>query len=502
MKKVFLSIVLIFFVSTGFAEEVKRADLAGSWYPGSKGELAYLLEGYLEDAKPEKVNGNIFAIISPHAGYRFSGPVAAYGFKAAQNTNVRTVILIGFTHRINFNGISIYDRGSFETPIGNIEVDKELAHSIMAYSGRIFFYPDAFKGENSVEMEIPFIQMVLSGAKIVPISFGNQSFEDAQILSEALANALKGREDYLIVTSTDMSHYHTYEEAKNIDKHTMLLFSRMNAKELYDEARLGICELCGIMPGASTILAAKKLGYGKMKILKYANSGDTFGSRDKVVGYFSAVIYKGNSQLTTQDSRLNEGETPMLNETQKKRLLQIARESITSYVKDGKRKNFKEDDPVLNRQSGAFVTLSENGELRGCIGNMIGECPLYETVSSMAVEAATGDPRFQSLSPKEIDKIDIEISVLSPLRKVQSYEEVKIPGDGVLIRKGFRSGVYLPQVATETGWNREEFLTSLCAHKAGLAPRAWEDPATEIYVFTAEIFGEKSLPAGRQGGAK
>ena len=146
---------------------------------------------------------------------------------------------------------------------------------------------------------------------------------------------------------------------------------------------------------------------------------------------------------------------------------------------------------MLEENMGAFVTLHEDRELRGCIGNMAGGGPLYQTVADMAIEAATGDPRFSGLAAKEIEKIGIEISVLSPLKRVSGYKEVKIPGDGVLIRSGFRSGVFLPQVATETGWNRDQFLTYLCAHKAGLPPDAWKDPATDIYVFSAEVFAEK-----------
>lgn len=482
MKKLIFILFLLVASITFAANEVKEADLAGNWYPNSKSELEYLLGGYLQDAKPDKIDGRIFAIIAPHAGYRFSGPVAAYGFKAVQEQNIKTVIVIGFTHRKYFNGISVYDRGSFKTPMGELRIDEELAKDIIAQDKKILFNPDAFKGENSVEMQIPFIQIALKDVKLVPIAFGGQSFDDALIVSDALANALKDRSDFLIIASTDMSHYHPYDEANSIDKHTILLLSKMKAKELYDEACLRVCELCGIMPVAATLLTAEKLGYDKIKILKYANSGDTFGSKDSVVGYVSAVIYKPNPENK---------ETYMLSEVQKKRLLEIARESITSYVKDGKRKHFTEDDPVLKKEMGAFVTLHEAGELRGCIGNMIGQGPLYQTVADMAVEAATGDPRFHSLSPKEIDKIEIEISVLSPLKKVSGQEEVHIPGHGVLVKRGFRSGVYLPQVAAETGWNKEEFLTSLCAHKAGLEPDAWKDPATEIYVFTAEIFGEK-----------
>jgi AmmeMemoRadiSam system protein A len=203
------------------------------------------------------------------------------------------------------------------------------------------------------------------------------------------------------------------------------------------------------------------------------------------VGYLSAAVYKGQRIEKKEDA-------PMLNDIQKKRLLQIARESVTSYVKDGKRKSFTEKDVVLNQELSAFVTLHEFGELRGCIGNMVGQGPLYQTVADMAIEAATGDPRFPTLSPDELNKIDIEISVLSPMRKVASPEEIKIPGHGVLVRNASGGGVYLPQVAIESGWNKEEFMTSLCGQKAGIAPDAWKKSGTDIYVFTADVFGEKS----------
>ena len=181
----------------------------------------------------------------------------------------------------------------------------------------------------------------------------------------------------------------------------------------------------------------------------------------------------------------------MLTDSQKKRLLEIARESISAFIKERRRKAFNEKDPALNASSGAFVTLHKESEgLRGCIGNMAGLGPLYQTIADMAIEAATGDPRFSPLSSQELDEVDIEISVLSPLKRVASHEDVKIPGHGVLVRKGLRSGVYLPQVADEAGWEKEEFLTSLCGHKAGMDPKAWKDPSTEIYVFTAEVFGE------------
>lgn len=181
----------------------------------------------------------------------------------------------------------------------------------------------------------------------------------------------------------------------------------------------------------------------------------------------------------------------MLNSEQKKELLNIARKTVESYVRDKKLPEFKETDPDLLRQEGAFVTLHKKGELRGCIGNIIGTQPLWMTVRDMAVESSTGDPRFAPVAPDELKDIKIEISVLSQPKRVQDVNEIKMGTHGVIVKRGFNSGVYLPQVATETGWSRDEFLSSLCASKAGLPADAWKDKNTELSVFTAQVFGEE-----------
>ncbi|MCX5679099.1 MAG: AmmeMemoRadiSam system protein B [Candidatus Omnitrophica bacterium] len=489
MHRITLVLVLVvILISSSYAGDVKKADLAGSWYPSSKTILESSLKNYIERTGRISVDGDIFAVIIPHAGYQFSGPVAAYAFKAVAGRDIKTVVVIGFSHRNFFDGVSVYDRDSFATPLGDLPVDTLLAQDMISKSKRVSFYPQAFLGENSIEMALPFIKMVLPGAKIVPVVFGTSDFNDASILADALTASIGGKDGYLVVASTDLSHYHPYDEAVKIDKRTISVISRMNGRDLYDEAEAERCELCGVMPVTATLLAAEKMGYDKIKILDSENSGDTFGDKSRVVGYVSAAIYRDNKGPVTG---ISQKEADMLSELQKKRLLEIARESIVSFVKDGKRKAFLESDPALKGNLGAFVTLHEDGELRGCIGSMVGQGPLYKTVADMAIEAATGDPRFKRLSASELDKIDIEISVLSPLVRVKSYEDIKIPGHGVIVKKGFSSGVYLPQVATETGWNKEEFLTSLCGSKAGIKPDAWKDPATEMYIFTAEIFGEK-----------
>jgi AmmeMemoRadiSam system protein B/AmmeMemoRadiSam system protein A len=492
-----LVFAVLFTPIQSYAANVKDADLAGSWYTASKAELESQLKSYLDAANPPKIDGDIIAVIVPHAGYVYSGPVAAYSYKALVGRSIKTVIIIGFSHRRYFDGIAIYDRGSWRTPLGDIQIDEELAKEIESKNPRIKFNPELFSDENSVEMQVPFIQAALGNIKIVPIAFGTQNYSDAQSLAATLAEIASSRpesggtrNDVLVVASTDLSHYRSYQDAVNTDNHTVNALSKLKAKEFYDEAKMGSCELCGLMPVTTALLVAQNLGYDKIETLKYANSGDTAGDKGRVVGYLSAVIYK-ESVVSSRESVVKEKkEQQMLNETQRKRLLQIAREAITSFVRDGKRKTFTEKDAILNKPMGAFVTLHEGGELRGCIGNMVGSGPLHQTVADMAIEAATGDPRFQRLSAKEVDKIKIEISVLSPLKKVKGADEIKIPGDGVIVRRGFSSGVYLPQVATETGWSKEQFLTSLCAHKAGLSADAWKDPATELYTFTAEVFGE------------
>ena len=173
-------------------------------------------------------------------------------------------------------------------------------------------------------------------------------------------------------------------------------------------------------------------------------------------------------------------------------MINIARESIGFYLSKGERKEFTETEPVLLKKNGVFVTLKKKGELRGCIGCYTPTTkPLYETVADMAISAATQDPRFPKVTPEELEEIKIEISVLSELDKIDDVNKIETGKHGVVVRKGFRGGVFLPQVATETGWDREEFLSNLCAHKAGLSPDAWKDKDTKIYIFTVEKFEEE-----------
>ncbi|MCX5715806.1 MAG: AmmeMemoRadiSam system protein B [Candidatus Omnitrophica bacterium] len=468
----------------------KKADLAGSWYPADAGELKAELEGFIDRANPPKIDGHILGLISPHAGYDYSGPVAGFAFKAVKGKDYKTVIILGFSHRKFFDGVSVYDRGIFETPLGSVGVDSEFAKKLTSAGNYISFYPQLFKDENSVEMMIPLVQTALPAAKIVPVAFGTQDFRLCEILAAALAAAIGNRQDVLVIASTDMSHYHTYKEANEIDDFCIKVIKNFDPKALYGETKLGTAELCGSMPVAALMLVMQRLGADGIEILKHENSGDVTGDKTRVVGYVAAAFYK----LTVADQQLTadkEKEYGMLNEKQRKRLLEIARKTMEEYVKTGKAPGFTEIDPGLNKQQGAFVTLRYKGELRGCIGSIIGRGPLYKTIRDMAIESSTNDPRFPPVTPPELKDIKVEISVLSEPERVTDPDKLAMGKHGVIVKRGLNSGVFLPQVADETGWSREEFLSNLCTHKAGLAPDAWKDPRTELYSFTAEVFGEK-----------
>ena len=180
-----------------------------------------------------------------------------------------------------------------------------------------------------------------------------------------------------------------------------------------------------------------------------------------------------------------------MNEAQKHTLLKVARDTVEAVINRRPMQKPKSGDPELNVPGGCFVTLKNHGRLRGCIGQFTSDDPLIELVAEMAKASATGDTRFlaNQISPNELKQLDIEISVLSPLERTDDPLSLRLGIDGIYIKKGYTSGCFLPQVATETGWDKEEFLSSCCAHKAGLTPDAWRDPDTEVYLFTADVFG-------------
>ncbi|MEI6438101.1 MAG: AmmeMemoRadiSam system protein B [Candidatus Omnitrophota bacterium] len=468
--------------------DLKEAGLAGSWYPGASGELSRMVDGYLS-AAPAPVSGKTAGvIISPHAGYVFSAPVAAYGFKAATSRNIATVIILAPSHHFSFAGISVWPRGAFETPLGRIEVDADLAGKLLAADKRFIFRRDVFDGardqpENSVETQLPMIQRVFPKAKIVPVIVGfPPDFDVLRALAGALAGIVGSREDVLVDVSVDQSHFHTEAQAHEIDARGLKAIEAMDEQALWQGHRDGLMEVDGFHVVTAAMLYAKAQGYSAAKVLKYATSADATGDKGRVVGYASVAFYKDSGSVMPAG----------LNDAQRARLLGVARATLESFVRTGKAADVAENDSRLSAEEGAFVTLHARGQLRGCIGNIIGQGPLYLTVRDMAVAAASQDPRFSAVSAGELKDIAIEISVLSKPRVIANTDEIVMGTHGVIVSRGFSNrGVFLPQVATETGWTKERFMAELCSQKAGLPPNCWKEPGTRIEIFTAEVFGEK-----------
>ncbi|MFC1630951.1 AmmeMemoRadiSam system protein B [Candidatus Omnitrophota bacterium] len=489
MKKIIITLTgLACFIFSGLvlAQLIREPVVSGTFYPDSAKILAERIKQFLDWAEVEKKDQDILAIIAPHAGYDYSGSVAGYAYKLIKGQPVKTVILIGSSHFESFDGVSVYPHGAWQTPLGNVDIDTELAQALIEQHPKISFFEPAFSREHSLEVQLPFLQMVLDDFQIVPILMGRLNYENCQILNQALIKLLAGKEQVLIVASTDMSHYHNQARASEIDKLTTTEIKNFNPQSLYQKIVSRECELCGSAAVLTTMLYAQSLGIDQVEILKYANSGDITGDSQKVVGYLSAVIYAGPRR-----EKMSEQAKDLLDEQQKARLLKIARQTIEKFVTEAERLDVQEDDPLLLKNMGAFVTIHQQGRLRGCIGNIIGQQPLYLTVRDMAIEAASADPRFDPVTVEELTKIDIEVSVLTEPERVEDVEQIEMGKHGVIVKKGFASGVFLPQVATETGWGREEFLSNLCAHKAGLSPQAWQDGSAELYSFAAQVFGEK-----------
>ncbi len=478
-------------------ENVRKAAVAGGFYPGDKASLEKYVDTLLRQADPPVIKEPIRAIMVPHAGYVYSGPVAAYAYKELEGRDIRTVILMCNSHRHGLDGIAVYDKGSFETPLGRVPVDEEKTKQLLAASPKILSRPAMHDGDHVLEVQLPFLQRVLKDFKIVPLLFGS----DDPALSEVLADALKGIIDdkTLIIASTDMSHYPPYEKASKADRETLQAVNTGQADALdailKKHASEGIPNaetfMCGVSGVRTVLLLGQTLGPTTPVYLNYANSGDSpVGDKRNVVGYGAVAFVAKQSDMPAAPPPETADEKGM-NDADKKELLKIARGTVESYVQKHDIPEFSPAAAALNEPLGAFVTLKENGQLRGCIGRFDAAGPLYMTVQQMAVSAATQDPRFRPVDQSELGKLEYEISVLSPLRKVASADEIVLGKHGVQVSKGFHHGVFLPQVATETGWSKEEFLGELCSQKAGLPRDCWKDPKVELQVFTANVFSEE-----------
>ncbi len=472
-------------------QNIREPAVAGAFYPADPEELAREVDNFLSKAPLKKSAGAILGLIVPHAGYVYSGEVAAHGFKQLEGRDIEAIILIGNSHRAYFDGAAVYRDGYFKTPLGEVEIDSDLAGKIIGENKKIKADAAAHQDEHSLEVEVPFLQRVLKDFKLVPILMGNGDLADIKILAQAISKNIKDKK-VLVVASSDLSHYPSYEKANYADKKTYeaILTGQVEKLEtaiaqLASERILNAQTfLCGQEAVEVLMLVMQDLGAKDIKLLKYANSGDTAGDKSQVVGY-SAIGFYNESISADEAERGSE-----INQQEQQRLLEIVKQTVESYVKTGRVAEFSESTPALNQKLGAFVTLKKQGQLRGCIGNFTSDAsePLWRNVVQMAISAASQDPRFLPVTAEELPFLEYEVSVLSPLKKISDWREIQLGKHGVEIKKGIKSGVFLPQVAGETGWDLNTFMGQLCFQKAGLPATCWQDKDTEIYIFTAQVF--------------
>jgi hypothetical protein len=469
------------------AKTVRESILSGTWYPADPGALRAMVTGFLKKVTVHEKPGRLVALISPHAGYRYSGQVAAHAYQLLENQNFDTIVLVGPSHHHRFEGISVYDRGDFRTPLGNIPLDRETIRALMEKNTMIRYVPEAHEKEHSLEIQLPFLQAVLPHFRIVPLVMGTQDIMSCRRLAETLSACLKGK-SALLVASTDLSHFHSDKDARAMDQRIISQVQKMDINGLQTELANGTCEACGGGPMVTVMLTAQQLGADFAEILNTANSGDVTGDRTSVVGYMAAALWeKSNSVVKTDSPGKTIAPDMALTAEEKATLHRIAREAIAASLKGMAYSSAEKPTDTLSTHCGAFVTLKKKGALRGCIGHIVGHYPLAETISRMAVAAASQDPRFPPVTLTEWPEIEIEISVLTPLTEISDITAIEVGHHGIYLQKGDSSGLLLPQVATEYGWDRLTFLEQTC-RKAGLEKNAWKEPGSRIYIFSAQFF--------------
>lgn len=474
----------------------KRSDdrepvAAGRFYSANKETLTSDLHNLFSTCVKTIPDLSVRAIISPHAGYIFSGKIAASAFSSLSKTTYKNIFIIGSSHIISFDGASVFNTGNFITPLGIIKVNTEIGTRLKKENKHFNFPIDAHLKEHSIEVQIPFIQYYFKNDPgIVPIIIGTNNKNTIREVAAALKPYFTS--ENLFIISSDFSHYPSYKDAIETDRVTADAIVAKNSeiflKTLNSNSSNRIpglaTSMCGWTSGLVLLYLSEEDPGLSYERISYCNSGDSkYGNKDEVVGYHAIMLIEENKK---KNVNMVEEEFKFTGEDTEKLLL-IASDTIKSTLYNKKRMTISSIEPslVLHKNMGAFVTLKIDGKLRGCIGRFTSSDPLYKIVSQMAYSSAFEDSRFSPLTKEEFENIEIEISVLGPQKKISNIDEIIIGKHGIYIKKDFRSGTMLPQVATENGWTVEQFLGYTSRDKAGLGWTGWKD--AEIYVYEAVV---------------
>jgi hypothetical protein len=461
---------------------VRPPAVAGVFYPDDPTVLKETVTALLETSSGTEIKQRIRALISPHAGYRYSGGVAAAGYKFIDSRTKR-VILLGPSHRVPIPGASIAKVSGYETPLGSVALDPIAAE--LRKSPLFGFEPAAHRKEHSLEVQLPFLQVRLDTFTVVPV-LTNRT--DPERLAADLVPHIDP--ETLVVASSDLSHYHPYRTAVALDRQCIEAIVGMD----FSAART--CEACG-RQAVLTLMHLARMKKWTPRLIDYKNSGDTAGGKDRVVGYSSIAFTNGKETASQMESN-------GLSHEDKVGLLKLARSAIEAKLVQGA--TLVRPDPPsepLLEDRGCFVTLHKNGQLRGCIGSIEPVSSLMSCIEEHALSAAFHDPRFPPVTAEELEAIDIEISVLTVPEELTFNDGEDLKGQlepdvhGVILSSGLRRSTFLPQVWKQLP-ETEAFLQHLCV-KGGMPGNAWQDPETKVQVYRVEAFGEKDPDMGLVG---
>ncbi len=470
---------------------------AGRFYPANRETLLQELSGLFETCEKHPTEPAVRAIIVPHAGYIYSGKITASGFSVIPSDKIfKNIFIIGSSHVMAFEGASVYYTGDYLTPLGKIKVNRDIDEKLRADHSFFRFPENSHYQEHSLEVQIPFIQYYFKNPQqIVPIIIGTNNNTILKKIAEALRPWFTP--DNLFIISSDFSHYPPYKEAREVDNKTadaivskdpdifLKTLSENSARRIPNLAT----SMCGWTSGLVLLYLVNKSPDLDFIKISYCNSGDSrYGNKEEVVGYHAIALVGKPNKSNIQGNLMQDLK---FTDEEAEQLFKIARSSISTMLNEHRRQVIDPQEvlPALKRNMGAFVTLKINGKLRGCIGSFVFSEPLYEIVNQMAVASAFNDSRFLPLTKEEFKNVEIEISVIGPLKKINDISEIIRGKHGIYIKKDFRSGTMLPQVAIENNWTVEEFLGYTSRDKAGLGWDGWKN--AEIYVYETVVLEEK-----------
>jgi AmmeMemoRadiSam system protein B/AmmeMemoRadiSam system protein A len=471
---------------------VYRSPYAGSWYPGEAGELRELLGELFRESERRTgawVREGAYACLAPHAGLVYSGAIAAAACRHLARRKPAVAVILGFDHGRRRRGIAIASLDAYLTPLGEVAVDRDTADRLTQSAGceRV---PVERLSDHSVEIQLPLLQWAMPGIRVVPVYAGDLGPAERERAADALASL---PDDTVLLASSDLTHYgrdfhylpfpadrRLEDNLRRLDAASLEAAGTLEAREFLDELDRTGATVCGRAP-LSLLLETMKRKAGAevfQDLLDYRTSLEITGAAGSSVSYAAAAYFPADAFA------LEAGEADAL--------LEAARESLDAYASNGPRRPAaRKARSAKHSAPGVFVTLRHKGRLRGCVGRVSSAEALSECVPELALAAALDDARFAPVARAECGELDIEISVLTPRKRIRGAEKFQVGVHGAMLERESCRGLLLPQVGRREGWSRERFLRAL-AVKAGLAEEEWEAPGAKLSIFQAFEYEQKT----------